>query len=99
MLHQKPTLGQLISVSTIDAFQGQEGDLVILSCVRTSANDIGFVSDMRRLNVALTRAKSSLWIVCKCEAVSKFNFWKALLKNAKERGCYTDNLQDALALE
>lgn len=85
-----------VGVSTIDAFQGQESDIIVLSCVRTSASDIGFLADLRRLNVGLTRAKCSLWIVCKCEAVSNFHLWQCLLEDAKGRGCYTDRLQEAI---
>jgi hypothetical protein len=50
-----------VDVSTVDAFQGQEGDIVILSTVRTKA--AGFVDDRQRLNVALTRAKRILRVV------------------------------------
>lgn len=85
-----------IDVSTIDAFQGRESDIIVLSCVRTSASDIGFLADLRRLNVGLTRARCSLWIVCKCDAVSNFYLWQRLLEDAKERGCYTDRLQEAI---
>ena len=51
----------IIEVNTVDSFQGQERDVVIMSCVRSSG--IGFMSDKQRLCVALTRAKSSL-ILC-----------------------------------
>ena len=84
-----------VVVRTVDAFQGQEADVVIFSCVRTCVDDIGFLADTRRLNVALTRARFSLWIICKCEAVCKFRFWKNLVDDAKERGCYSDALNVA----
>ncbi|PWA67164.1 P-loop containing nucleoside triphosphate hydrolases superfamily protein [Artemisia annua] len=50
---------QKLSVDTIDTFQGQERDVIILTCVKT--NGIGFVGDKKRMNVALTRAKRALW--------------------------------------
>jgi AAA domain/DNA helicase ZGRF1-like, N-terminal domain/GRF zinc finger len=57
-----PSLGAaLVQVSTVDAFQGAERDIIILSCVRTS--QLGFIADPNRLNVALTRARRHLFIV------------------------------------
>nr|GEY35651.1 hypothetical protein [Tanacetum cinerariifolium] len=56
-----------ISFETIDAFQGQERDIIILSCVRTK--DLGFVADRKRMNVALTRAKRALWVLGKKTAL------------------------------
>ena len=47
-----------MEVNTIDSFQGQERDIIVMSCVRTGG--IGFLSDTQRLNVALTRARRSL---------------------------------------
>lgn len=44
-----------ITIATVDGFQGKESDIVIFSCVRSGAGSIGFLSDLRRLNVALTR--------------------------------------------
>jgi len=60
-----------IEVSTIDGFQGREVDIVIFSCVRSSTSDsgnvgnntIGFLSEERRLNVAMTRPKCGLWFI------------------------------------
>lgn len=50
----------LVDVNTIDSCQGQEKDIIIISCVRT--NGVGFLSDRQRVNVALTRAKHALFI-------------------------------------
>ena len=51
-----------VRVGTVDGFQGAESDVVILSFVRCGRS-IGFLKDFRRLNVALTRAKTALWMV------------------------------------
>lgn len=51
----------IIDCNTVDSFQGQEMDIIILSCVREAANI--FLSDPHRLNVALTRAKYALYVV------------------------------------
>lgn len=49
----------------MDSFQGKQMDIIIMSCVRatTGGGSIGFVNDVRRLNVAITRAKLALWIL------------------------------------
>lgn len=49
-----------VDINTIDSFQGQEKDIIIMSCVRT--NGVGFLADEQRLNVALTRAKYALYV-------------------------------------
>ncbi|EIJ93556.1 uncharacterized protein NEPG_01898 [Nematocida parisii ERTm1] len=62
-----------ITVTTVDGFQGQEKDCIIISTVRTSA--IGFLSDCRRMNVALTRAKYTVIVVGSIKLLSKNEFW------------------------
>lgn len=79
---------QAIEISTIDGFQGQEREVIIFSCVRTGeSRGIGFLNDTRRLNVALTRAKCSLFILGKSSALVRNPIWKAMIEDAKARHC------------
>ncbi|RMZ83774.1 hypothetical protein DV738_g1063, partial [Chaetothyriales sp. CBS 135597] len=79
-----------IEFNTTDAFQGRESEIIIFSCVRASTKGIGFLNDIRRMNVGLTRAKSSLWVLGNSQALVQGEFWRALVNNAKERNLYTD---------
>ncbi|MCO5611009.1 hypothetical protein L7F22_065257 [Adiantum nelumboides] len=84
-------IAQGIEFNTVDGFQGREVDILIFSTVRAtsrngqSSSRIGFVADVRRMNVALTRARFSLWIVCNAATLQASPPWAALLQNAKER--------------
>ncbi|XP_071572416.1 uncharacterized protein Setx [Temnothorax nylanderi] len=71
-------------VNTVDGFQGQERDVIIMSCVRS--NGIGFLSDKQRLCVALTRAKHSLILCGNFNTFKRDQMWKALLNDARDRG-------------
>jgi len=74
-----------IRVNSIDAYQGQESDIVIISLVRSNhKNDIGFLKDYRRMNVAMTRAKYHLALVGDSITLDKDPFFKSLIEFATE---------------
>ncbi|KAL4874847.1 SEN1 N terminal-domain-containing protein [Aspergillus karnatakaensis] len=80
----------MIDFNTTDAFQGRESEVIIFSCVRASNKGIGFLSDIRRMNVGLTRAKSSLWVLGNSQSLVQGEFWNGLIKDARRRNVYTD---------
>nr|KYP63681.1 putative helicase DDB-G0274399 [Cajanus cajan] len=82
--------GKDIYINTVDAFQGQERDVIIMSCVRASSHGVGFVADIRRMNVALTRARRALWVMGNANALVQSEDWAALINDAKSRNCYMD---------
>ena len=92
------TILEEVEFNTTDAFQGRESEIIIFSCVRASpVGGIGFLQDIRRMNVGLTRAKSSLWVLGNSESLVRGHFWKKLVEDARARDCYTSgNLKDML---
>ncbi|CAG8434926.1 8599_t:CDS:2 [Scutellospora calospora] len=79
-----------IEFNTVDGFQGKEKDIIVFSCVRAKRkNNIGFLKDIRRMNVALTRAKSSLFILGNRQTLEKDPHWKELIDDAVQRKLYT----------
>ena len=80
-----------VRVGTVDSFQGQEKDIVIISGTRSNdVGDVGFLRDPRRLNVALTRAKRGLVIVGDQKTLRNSRHWAALLDSCLQRGCTMD---------
>jgi superfamily I DNA and/or RNA helicase len=82
------TLGQ-VEVSTVDGFQGREAEAVVISLVRSNPKGaIGFLGDQRRLNVAATRARRHLAIVCDSATLRRTPFLGGLLEHCAARGVW-----------
>ena len=77
---------RLISVNTVDGFQGQERDIIVISLVRSNdEGQIGFLRDLRRMNVAITRARMKLIILGNAPTMTRHPFYRQLWQ-------YIDNL-------
>ncbi|XP_023371898.1 probable helicase senataxin isoform X4 [Otolemur garnettii] len=75
-------------VDTVDAFQGRQKDCVIVTCVRANAmqGSIGFLASLQRLNVTITRAKYSLFILGHLRTLMENQHWNYLIQDAQKRG-------------
>ena len=87
-----PRAGELrsgLAINTIDGFQGQERDVIYISLVRSnSRHEIGFLSDYRRMNVAMTRARMLLVVLGDSATIGNNPFYKAFLAYCEQRGLY-----------
>ncbi|EON77598.1 dna-binding protein smubp-2 [Lunatimonas lonarensis] len=84
------SLQSQLTIDTIDGFQGQERDLVLISLVRSNAGgEIGFLSDVRRMNVALTRAKRQLIVVGDSSTLASHPFYERFFDYIDEKECYS----------
>lgn len=83
------SITKFVDFNTIDGFQGQEKEIIIISCVRAddSQSGVGFLKDFRRMNVALTRARTSIWILGHQKSLRKSKLWSHLIDDAEGRGC------------
>lgn len=78
-----------ISVKTIDGFQGQEKDIIYISLVRSNeTGEIGFLSDIRRMNVAITRAKKKLVVFGDSATLSNHSFYRKFLEYVEKINSY-----------
>ena len=79
--------GRALEIATVDSFQGREKEMIVISLVRANdAGDVGFLKDSRRINVAVTRARRAVVVVCDSATVSNDKFVKGLLEYAEEHG-------------
>ncbi len=75
-----------ITVNTVDGFQGQERDVIFISLVRANEEgQIGFLNDLRRMNVAITRARMKLVIFADASTLSHHPFYRQLLKSISDK--------------
>ncbi|NXQ89296.1 ZGRF1 protein, partial [Nyctibius grandis] len=80
-IHSEAFEVKAIQVSTVDAFQGAEKEIIVLSCVRT--RQMGFIDSEKRMNVALTRAKRHLLIVGNLACLSRNRLWGRVIHHCK----------------
>lgn len=93
-------LPRSVECNTVDAFQGREKDIVILSCVRANEGcRCGFLSDARRANVSLTRARHGLIVVGHAQTLQADQTWGEYLRWARGRSLVLDDWQTALKAE
>jgi len=82
-------LGERITISTVDGFQGQEKDIMLISLTRSNPQgEIGFLSNTRRMNVALTRAKRKLIVLGDSATIGSHPFYQAFLDHVQANDCY-----------
>jgi len=85
---------EALEVSTVDGFQGREKEAILISMVRSNdAGEVGFLSDARRMNVAVTRARRHCAIVCDTETVGKNKFLARLLAYFEANGEYRSAME------
>lgn len=85
----KEILPKEMRISTIDSFQGQEKEIIILSLVRSNDDgDIGFLKDYRRMNVAITRAKEQLFVIGDSATIGADAFYNSFLTYIEKYGNY-----------
>ncbi|HRH09882.1 MAG TPA: AAA domain-containing protein [Bacteroidia bacterium] len=78
-----------LDIKTIDGFQGEERDVIYISLVRSNENqEIGFLGDLRRINVAITRAKKKLVIIGDSSTIGAHAFYKEFLEYCEKHGAY-----------
>ncbi|GMF32208.1 unnamed protein product [Phytophthora fragariaefolia] len=79
---------QEVEINTVDGFQGREKDIIILSTVRADPKaGVGFLNDIRRMNVALTRAKFACYVIGKENTLRSSKPWSALLDHVYNKHC------------
>ncbi len=70
-------------MSTVDAFQGAERDIIIVGCVRT--RNLGFIEDCRRMNVAITRARRHLIVIGKESLLRRNQHWRYIIDRSLQK--------------
>lgn len=81
-----------VTVNTVDSFQGQERDIIIVSMVRSNhSQEIGFMEEFRRTNVALTRCKEGLVVIANSTTFGHLDYYKQLFEFLDENACSFDH--------
>ena len=87
-------IAPFISINTVDAFQGQERDVIAISFVRSNdKSEIGFLSDIRRTNVAITRARKKLIMIGDSSTLSANPFYDKMVAYMQGKNFYTNTFE------
>jgi superfamily I DNA and/or RNA helicase len=87
-------LKKRITINTVDAFQGQERDVIAISFVRSnSKSEVGFLGDIRRTNVAMTRARKKLIMIGDSATLGSHPFYLQLIEYVQENGFYKSSFE------
>ena len=87
-----------VEVASVDSFQGREQEFIVLTCVRSNERQgIGFLSDWRRLNVALTRARQGLFVIGNARVLARHMLWHHLVTHFAAKSLVVDGPITALA--
>lgn len=92
-------LRKFITINTVDGFQGQERDVIFISLVRANEQGhIGFLSDLRRMNVAITRARMKLFVIGDADTLMAHPFYDKLYQYFEDKGeiVYPENSEDSI---
>ncbi len=93
----KDALGEkcrnMVEISTVDGFQGREKNAIVVSLVRAHGRGVGFLKDLRRMNVALTRARHYLCVIGHEATLVANTEWEKVIDRAKETSAFID-IQD-----
>ncbi len=82
-------MGKRLAVNTVDGFQGQERDMIYITLVRSNDDgEIGFLNDLRRMNVAMTRARQKLVLIGDSATLARHPFYKELLEFMESIGAH-----------
>ena len=84
--------GGTVEVSSVDGFQGREKEIILFSCVRSDRGrdwhrGVGFLRDARRINVSMTRAKYSVFVLGHAATLKGDPLWEAMMQDAEDRDC------------
>src|SRR5262249_8080140 len=81
--------GPRVEVDSVDGFQGREKEVVVISLVRANAEqEIGFLADVRRMNVAMTRARRKLVVIGDSATLAAHPFYQRFIAHAERLGAY-----------
>lgn len=84
-----------VQISTIDAYQGREKDVIVMSCVRSNPNGtLGFLTDLKRMSVAFTRARCSFIMVGDSRTLSEDPMWDKYINRLKQKNFYSERLAE-----